>query len=112
MRDAGRAKTTGVWSAFHYHPPRAPRSAPRAPRPSPTTPRRSALGAGGGLLGGVMPVGEHHDRAEDEEEREGADDETGEGGAHVGAVGHVRAGGPVRMRVRVSHGELSGASRR
>jgi len=52
-----------------------------------------------------MPIGEHHDGAEDEEEREGADDETGEGGAHVGAVGDVRARGRVGMRVRVSHDE-------
>jgi len=50
-----------------------------------------------------MPVGEQHDRTEDEEEREGTDDEAGEGGAHVGPVRDVRAGGRVGMRVRVSH---------
>lgn len=59
-----------------------------------------------------MSIGEHHDRTEEKEERDGADDETGEGGAHVGAMRDVGARGPVGMCMRVSHGEVGGTSYR
>ena len=49
-----------------------------------------------------MPVRELDDAAEDEKESEGADDEAGERGCHIGATRGVRR---LSVGMRVSHGE-------
>lgn len=53
----------------------------------------------GRLLVGVMTIRQHDDAAHEEKERQHADDEPGEGGTSVGAVGHA----VLRMNVGVGH---------
>ena len=61
------------------------------------------LRAGRRLLGREVPIGELHDREDDEEQRDRPGDETHEGGAHVGAVRGVMRG----WMMRVGHGGIA-----